>query len=96
MVTSRVHGVNWLDHKVADRWLEKTYKPFLDNVPEFIGKTLMGYIQDELDVLAGETVYSPELLAELLEVARAPEVGQHIGLQGIGCRTARPHRRGQR
>lgn len=88
VVSSCRHGVNWLNHKVADRWLEKTYKPFLENVPEFFGKTLMGYIQDELDVLEGEIVYSPELLAEFITEKGYDPRAELVGLfYDIGGRT---------
>ena len=88
VVTSRTQGVNWLDHKVADRWLEKTYKPFLEKVPDFMGSTLLGYIQDELDVLAGDIVYSPELLTEFVVEKGYDPRPELVGLfYDIGGRT---------
>ena len=64
VVTSRAYSVDWLSPKVADRWLDKVYGAFLDKMPEFMGNTFKGYIQDELDVLAGEIVYSKDLLEQ--------------------------------
>jgi len=62
IVTSQTHSVDWLNHSVADRWVEQLWRPYLQKMPEFIGNTFKGYVQDELDVLGDFTIYSPVLL----------------------------------
>ena len=62
VVTSQTHGLDFLNHGVADRWVENLWRPYLEKMPEFVGSTFRGYVQDELDVLSGDILYSPALL----------------------------------
>ena len=61
-VASQASGLDWLNTGVADRWVANLYKPFIKHLSEFFGNSFKGYIQDELDVLSGDIIYSPLLL----------------------------------
>jgi hypothetical protein len=67
VVTSRREGVDWLNPDLADRWLASVWGPYLEKMPEFIGNTFKGYIQDELDVLTGAVPYSQALRDTFIE-----------------------------
>lgn len=66
VVSSRKHGLNYLDHELTDYWIENLWKPYLDRMSEFVGSTFKGYVQDELDVLSGDILYS-DVLRERFE-----------------------------
>ena len=61
-ITSEPHSIDWLNPGVADHLVAKLWGPYLERMPEFIGNTFKGYVQDEMDVLQGDIVYSATLL----------------------------------
>lgn len=67
IVTREEHGLDWTNPAVADRWIDSVWGPYLSKMPEYIGNTLSGYVQDELDVLSGDIIVSPSLLERFVE-----------------------------
>ena len=66
VVASQPHDLNYLDRAVADRWLELYWEPHAQKLRPFVGQTLKGYLQDEMNVLDGNMVYSPSLLERFM------------------------------
>ena len=58
MVVVESHGVDWLNPAGA----ESLWGPFLERMGGFVPDTFRGYVQDELDVLSGDVVWSESLL----------------------------------
>jgi len=88
VVTSQTHGLDYLRPDVADRWVERVWGPYLAKVPEFIGTTFKGYVQDELDVLSGHIVYSTGLLERFTAEKGYDPRPELVGLfHDIGPRT---------
>lgn len=62
VVVSQPHDLDYLDGKCAKRWIELHWSKFEEKLPELLGDTIIGYIQDELYVLSGNILYSKSIL----------------------------------
>ena len=61
-VVSQPHDLNYLDRRVAERWIEILLVPYEQRLAGFIGSTLQAYSTDELVVLGGNILFSEALL----------------------------------
>ncbi len=61
VVSSAPHDLDYLDGAAAGRWLELYWEKFKEKLPAHLGKTIKGYIQDELYVLNGNILFSQSI-----------------------------------
>ena len=61
-VVSQPHDLDYLDRRVAERWIDLLLAPHEQRLAGFIGSTLQAYSTDELVVLGGNILFSEALL----------------------------------
>ena len=61
-VVSQPHDLDYLDRRVAERWIELLLVPYEQRLGAHIGSTLQAYSTDELVVLGGNILFSEALL----------------------------------
>ena len=62
-VVSQPHDLDYLDRRVAERWIDLLLAPHEQRLAGYMGSTLQAYSTDELVVLGGNILFSDELLA---------------------------------
>ena len=62
-VVSQPHDLDYLDRRVAERWIDLLLAPHEQGLAGYMGSTLQAYSTDELVVLGGNILFSDELLA---------------------------------
>ena len=67
-ITSYNTGLDWVNKEVGTQWFNSVWVPYMEKMPEHIGNTFKGYIQDELDVLDEAILFSPILLKSFKEI----------------------------
>ena len=65
VVVSQPHDLDYLDRRVAERWIELLLVPYEQRLGGHIGSTLQAYSTDELVVLGGNILFSEALLEEI-------------------------------
>lgn len=66
IVTAQAHDLNYLHPALADRWMDLLLGEYTKRVPEHVGKALIAYGPDEMFVLNGNILYSPQLRDQFL------------------------------
>ena len=61
-VVSQPHDLDYLDRRVAERWIDLLLAPHEQRLAGFMGTTLQAYGTDELVVLGGNILFSQALL----------------------------------
>ena len=87
-ITSYNTGLDWVNKEVGTQWFNSVWVPYMEKMPEHIGNTFKGYIQDELDVLDEAILFSPILLKSFKEIKGYDPIPYLIGLfHDIGDQT---------
>jgi hypothetical protein len=60
-VCSQPHDLNYLEPAVAKRWIEIFYEPYLKQLGDRLGRSLVAYGPDERSVLGGNILYCDAL-----------------------------------